>query len=69
VSELPIPKELDRIVMRCLEKDPARRFGSALELEARLADVHTPERWTQERAREWWRTHAPELVSASTRLP
>jgi len=32
----PIPKELERIVMACLEKDPERRPGSAVELLAML---------------------------------
>ncbi len=31
-----IPAWLERIVLRCLEKDPARRFGSAAELAAEL---------------------------------
>ena len=63
VSELPIPKEFDAILMKCLEKNPANRFASALEVDARLADVPTTGRWTQERARAWWQTHAPELVA------
>ena len=41
VSELPIPKEFDTILMTCLEKNPANRFSSALELDAQLADVPT----------------------------
>jgi serine/threonine-protein kinase len=62
VSELPVPKEFDRILMRCLEKDPTRRFSSALEVDAELAEVPTPARWTQGAARRWWQTHAPELL-------
>jgi DNA-binding NtrC family response regulator len=63
VSELPIPKEFDAILMKCLEKNPANRFASALEVDAQLADVPTAARWTQERARTWWQTHVPELVA------
>jgi hypothetical protein len=58
-----VPRELETIVMKCLQKDPARRFSSALELDAALAAVRTAERWTQERARGWWQTHAPEIVA------
>jgi serine/threonine-protein kinase len=36
---VPVPSELEAIVMRCLEKDPKRRFGSAGELETALLGV------------------------------
>ena len=67
VSELPIPPELEAIVMKLLEKDPADRFQTAEELAEALLRVPLDERWSQERARAWWDLHAPELnvVSAS----
>ena len=69
VSELPIPEQFDGILMTCLEKDPANRFSSALEVDAQLAAVPTSRRWTQEHAREWWQMHAPELVAAPSCFP
>jgi eukaryotic-like serine/threonine-protein kinase len=36
---VPVQRELEDVVMRCLEKDPKRRFASAAELEAALLAV------------------------------
>jgi hypothetical protein len=38
-SIAPVPAGLEDVVMRCLEKDPKRRFGSAAELERALLAV------------------------------
>jgi serine/threonine-protein kinase len=56
-TELPIPEALDRLVLECLEKDPARRPQTARELSRRLAEAVAPEAWTEERAKSWWSTH------------
>ena len=40
-------RKLERIVGRCLEEDPARRWQSALELQRELATVTLPRRWTR----------------------
>ena len=63
VTELPIPGELDAVLMQSLEKDPAARPSSALELESHLARIRCKEPWTEARARAWWKTHAPEVIA------
>jgi len=65
VSELPIPKQLETILMTCLEKDPANRLSSALELDAQLARVPNAASWTNEKAQEWWNANAPDAVAQS----
>jgi serine/threonine-protein kinase len=62
VSEVPVPRDLEAVLMMCLDKDRARRPASALDLDARLARVGEPA-WTDVQARDWWEAHAPELVS------
>lgn len=57
-SGLAMPTELDRLVMACLAKDPARRPQSAASLLEALASIHLVEPWTQQRAAEWWRGYA-----------
>ena len=48
--------------MKCLEKDPANRPHSALELESELTGVRFEEAWTMKRAQEWWEVHSPDNV-------
>ena len=68
VSEVPVPADLEALLMQCLEKDLAKRPASALALEARLARIRCPDPWTQDRAREWWEAHAPDVVVRSADL-
>jgi hypothetical protein len=56
-TELPIPEALDRLILACLAKDRAHRPQSARELSQRLADIEGADDWTEDLAREWWRTH------------
>jgi len=61
-SELPIPRKLETILMSCLEKKPAKRPSSALHLASELMQVPCADPWTNDRARQWWETHAPDAV-------
>jgi eukaryotic-like serine/threonine-protein kinase len=48
-----IPAALDRLVLRCLAKDPARRPQSAAKLARALAEIDV-EPWSDEQADAWW---------------
>jgi eukaryotic-like serine/threonine-protein kinase len=53
-TDLPIPAELEALVLTCLAKDPAVRPATADELGLRLAAIPLEHPWTPQRAREWW---------------
>ena len=53
-SGRPIPPKLERLVLDCLEKDPALRPESAQVLAARLAACDDVPAWSAEDARTWW---------------
>ncbi len=49
----PVPPDLERWVLSCLEKDPARRPRTAEEA-AEALDKCGTETWTRAHARSWW---------------
>jgi serine/threonine-protein kinase len=58
-TELPVPPELDAVVLACLAKDPADRPANADALRETLTHLGMAEAWTRDRARRWWDTHNP----------
>jgi serine/threonine-protein kinase len=52
-----LPSDLEAVVLRCLEKDPARRFGDAESLEQALAGCRCAADWDRAEAAGWWRKH------------
>ena len=57
VSEIPIPRDLDDLVMKCLEKKPEDRFQSARELSEALQHLSLDAAWSWEKARKSWELH------------
>src|SRR5207248_9377261 len=53
-----LPADLQAVVLRCLEKDPANRFPDAESLERALASCRCAAEWTRERAGRWWQEQA-----------
>ncbi len=61
-TELPIPAELEALVMRCLAKRPDDRPSSVRE----IADTLSAQKfavWIEHDAAEWWRRHLPRSSS------
>jgi serine/threonine-protein kinase len=50
-----VPEDVERVVLRCLAKDPADRFADAGGLERALGRCACSGEWDQDRAAEWWR--------------
>src|SRR5207237_20343 len=58
-----VPEDLQQVVLRCLEKDPERRYQDAESLEKAFAACESTTPWTAERAEEWWRQNGNGTVS------
>jgi eukaryotic-like serine/threonine-protein kinase len=52
-----VPADLERVVLRCLAKQPEDRFQDAASLEQALAECAAADRWSQSRAAQWWHEH------------
>ena len=57
-TEMPIPRELERIVLWCLDRRPGERPQTASELSQALDRVPV-DPWTEEQARDWWAVNQP----------
>jgi hypothetical protein len=59
MTELPIPPDLDALVLSCLAKDREQRPQTARDLLRRLDAVALEKPWTESRALAWWNAHLP----------
>jgi serine/threonine-protein kinase len=64
-----VPADLERLILDCLEKDPARRPQTATDLQRRVCDCRGYGAWDRERARRWWLENAERLKRDRTKLP
>ena len=51
---LTLPSDLERIILRCLEKKPQDRFKDVEALEEALAACKCAGEWTEKKAAQWW---------------
>jgi tRNA A-37 threonylcarbamoyl transferase component Bud32 len=68
-AEQDVPEDLDRAVLACLEKDPAKRPQTVDELAEVLGQCEVGEPWSKARGRQWWEKHLPDLLAGSEPLP
>jgi serine/threonine-protein kinase len=55
----PLPSDLEQLVLDCLAKRPDDRPASADAFRRRLDQCRIPDRWTEDRARDWWERYRP----------
>jgi tRNA A-37 threonylcarbamoyl transferase component Bud32 len=65
-TELEIPRELDQLVLACLEKDPNNRPRDAEQLFDLSCRCCRGEAWDTVHAKQWWEQHLPEFTGALT---
>ena len=68
-TELAVPRELDELVLACLQKDPSLRPQNAGELFRMACNCRSRDEWTTDQAETWWQTHLPQLTGPLTTNP
>jgi serine/threonine-protein kinase len=57
----PLPTDLEAVILKCLEKTPAKRYADATELFEALRACSDADNWSPSEARSWWRGQGREI--------
>ena len=58
-TELPVPEDLEQLILSCLAKQPENRPHSAQELSRKLGALECAGAWHREEAADWWQRNLP----------
>lgn len=58
-----VPEDLERVILRCLDKSTSQRYQDAHELADALGECQAAADWDAERASQWWQDHEPDAVA------
>jgi len=54
-----LPQDLEAVILKCLEKEPEKRYQSVEELDSALAACQDALGWDSQRAQAWWKEQLP----------
>lgn len=58
-----VPADLEAVILRCLEKDPAKRYQTVSEFEEALARCQCADEWNSQQAESWWQSRSMKTVA------
>ena len=63
-----VPADLEAVILKCLEKDPAKRYADADALAHALDACESIDEWSADLASAWWNVHKGEALDARPKI-